>query len=842
MFKSLIPAALCSLLLWGSGLRAGADTIVTRATGNGMTINVNMEEMKRDRQKADALYDKGKYAEALIIYQRLAQAGHVEAAYMTGLMYHRGRGAEVNGKEAAKWYEFAAQEGNARAQGNLGVLYRDGIGVEKNLATAAQWLEKSARQGNASAQVSLGALYSNGEWKEPDVIEGVAWMQLAADQRDPIALENMENNNRRLTPEQKRLVAKRAAELKRNEDGMVSDTFQDLMPSAGSRRVEATKPTDPAQAKHDLRLRLRPGQSWSFEQVMEARQKSSMTAEDQQPFQLEQQTRSVRKGTVTVLEVTGGVPSSVRVVFDSACANRMTQMGNEQTVPYPFAGMSVTLRRDAEGQVTEQFSPELQTEIDPMARAELRSYLDSNEGRPPNPVAVGEQWGPDPKQLAQMFQLTGEEKATSTSKLAAITTLDGQRAAEISMHTSVTEHQGEMIMNNEMNGSLWVELETGRLLRSNTKGASTFKGIQSMQSPTGGQMRVKVDNSGDSEMRVTTGPASPSSVPERSAVAPSQSLWSSPSPQEMAAFQSRESPVEARALPPMKTYVFPDGTGSIQLPDGWRTPSQSCLQGVYIEGPSGQIITIGNCQSVLLPGSKTAQIHAWLAQRGTLPPSAADTPQAPFTDPAEAIQLLEPQISLISQRHGGPAIVYNETLEQAKPLEAANPNAKAASVYFVVTRTSGGVATRYRSLARVETFPANEEMWMLATSELAAPEVSFAQDLPVMSAIRNSFRRNETVMQQQRNLAVQGMQAGFIASQRANATRQQDFDNLYQSLQNNSRMLDQAGRNWAQGYRGVGTIEHTATGQQIDVNLPDQETTLDTLNQFNPGAYRPVSP
>jgi hypothetical protein len=44
---------------------------------------------------------------------------------------------------------------------------------------------------------------------------------------------------------------------------------------------------------------------------------------------------------------------------------------------------------------------------------------------------------------------------------------------------------------------------------------------------------------------------------------------------------------------PTHEYRFPDGTGSIQLPEGWKTSAQTTIHGVRIEGPAEQIVSLG---------------------------------------------------------------------------------------------------------------------------------------------------------------------------------------------------------------------------------------------------------
>jgi TPR repeat protein len=176
---------------------------------------IDLAVMNRDWTKASDLYNQKQYTEALPVLRRLAGQGHLEATYMTGLMYEKGRGTATDYQEAAKWYRKAATAGHAEAQCNLGVLYRSGLGVEKNISTAAQWLEKSARQGDDAAQVAFGVILLNGDGRAKDPVEGAAWMQLAADQNNTTAQKNLETVNRQLTPEQARRAADRAAELKR---------------------------------------------------------------------------------------------------------------------------------------------------------------------------------------------------------------------------------------------------------------------------------------------------------------------------------------------------------------------------------------------------------------------------------------------------------------------------------------------------------------------------------------------------------------------------------------------------------------------------------------------------
>ena len=66
------------------------------------------------------------------------------------------------------------------------------------------------------------------------------------------------------------------------------------------------------------------------------------------------------------------------------------------------------------------------------------------------------------------------------------------------------------------------------------------------------------------------------------------------------------------ALPSQMTmheYKFPDGTGSVELPQGWTTTNQSCVGGVRITGPADQVVTLGQGAEVITQDSPLMQLH-----------------------------------------------------------------------------------------------------------------------------------------------------------------------------------------------------------------------------------------
>jgi hypothetical protein len=83
-------------------------------------------------------------------------------------------------------------------------------------------------------------------------------------------------------------------------------------------------------------------------------------------------------------------------------------------------------------------------------------------------------------------------------------------------------------------------------------------------------------------------------------------------------------------------YDYPDGTGSIGLPEGWTTQAQSAAGGVAIRGPANQVIFVHNAVTVQTPDSpivlgqqraeaQLAEMNRSLAQRYSRLNSASET-------------------------------------------------------------------------------------------------------------------------------------------------------------------------------------------------------------------------
>jgi hypothetical protein len=292
---------------------------------------------------------------------------------------------------------------------------------------------------------------------------------------------------------------------------------------------------------------------------------------------------------------------------------------------------------------------------------------------------------------------------------------------------------------------------------------------------------------------------------------------------------------------PMHEYAFPDGTGSIQLPEGWKTSAQTVIHGVRVEGSAGQTVSLGVNFTVNTPDSfiikNQIQMAAEARQMRLPPPKPIEMLVAPYTEPATALKNLIPQLSQLSQRHGGPGITLDKILETPKPAQAAFSNGRAAAIYFAFTKTTGGTPAPYRARGQYESWMLGEGAWYLYVSEAAAPDATFDKDWPVMLAIATSLKTGPQAVQRATGRAIDAQNANFNAMQRAHATQQAAFDDYFKSMQRNSVIRERSAIDFDEVIRGARTVEDTRTGYRTSVDLGNVDQIVDKLNERDPGRY-----
>jgi curved DNA-binding protein CbpA len=110
------------------------------------------DNAKEMLNRAHDLHDQAQYAEALTLYQFLAEQGDAIAQFKMGVMYEMGQYVNQNYTQAVSWYHKAAEQGNSNARYNLAIKYQTGQGVTRDDTQAAYWYRKAAEIDNTKSQ------------------------------------------------------------------------------------------------------------------------------------------------------------------------------------------------------------------------------------------------------------------------------------------------------------------------------------------------------------------------------------------------------------------------------------------------------------------------------------------------------------------------------------------------------------------------------------------------------------------------------------------------------------------------------------------------------------------
>ena len=147
---------------------------------------IAQEDINKKFAEAKALYDKGRYDEAVPLLKSLAEQGHAEAQSDLGLCYDLGKGVTKDGLKAVEWYHKASEQGNALAQFRLGTCYREGQrfggAVPQDYAKALEWFRKASAQGQALSSKYVGDFYRYGHGVTQDYAKAAEWYRKSVEQ------------------------------------------------------------------------------------------------------------------------------------------------------------------------------------------------------------------------------------------------------------------------------------------------------------------------------------------------------------------------------------------------------------------------------------------------------------------------------------------------------------------------------------------------------------------------------------------------------------------------------------------------------------------------------------
>ena len=135
------------------------------------------ESFDRDATKrlGDSHFEKDP-KQALKYYEQAAAAGHIEAAYIAGVMYAENFDIRPNSARSAALLKQAAEGGHASAQADYGLLVYQGAGAARSETEAARWFEKSARGGDGEGQFLYAFTLAKGEGVTQNFEEAYYWL------------------------------------------------------------------------------------------------------------------------------------------------------------------------------------------------------------------------------------------------------------------------------------------------------------------------------------------------------------------------------------------------------------------------------------------------------------------------------------------------------------------------------------------------------------------------------------------------------------------------------------------------------------------------------------------
>lgn len=261
-----------------------------------------------------------------------------------------------------------------------------------------------------------------------------------------------------------------------------------------------------------------------------------------------------------------------------------------------------------------------------------------------------------------------------------------------------------------------------------------------------------------------------------------------------------------------QTRTFPDGSGQMELPDGWQFTFANKGM-VSAAGPQGQIER-GVCSQVYT--------RAAAAQMPSIGGMGYQGLVCDPTDPVTALQALTTHSNAFAQARGMPP---NNLLRVVEVVPAPPVPGYAQAAFVDYEYETGG--TRHRAIQYILLGNINMDgSWVLYTTYVASRSEAFAQNLPVLVRIWGSARTSQRVIHERIEDAMRNFREAGEIWQRA--------------TQNRERSLDRSHADWIEVIRSTRTILDTRTGDRADVDLGYARDIVRKLNEREPGRYREV--
>lgn len=249
-----------------------------------------------------------------------------------------------------------------------------------------------------------------------------------------------------------------------------------------------------------------------------------------------------------------------------------------------------------------------------------------------------------------------------------------------------------------------------------------------------------------------------------------------------------------------RRVTFPDGSGSVELPEGWQVVASA--QGMAdIVGPAGGYAALGIWTPVVDP-TMAMQMQQMLGATPGL--------VAPYSDPPSALQQVFPYLDQGASQRQVKRII-------AQAPVASPAGGQAAYIDFEYRTTDSGKTHDRRGVSLVITMPGYGQ-WVYYFSMVSSPVQNFEQLLPTMARIWESYQV-----------------AGQVLRERLETARSDlaEVDRiLRQSQETRQASMDRVAANWTEVLRNQTVIEDTLLHERRhDAPLGFVNELVDDLNR-----------
>ncbi|MBL4692074.1 MAG: sel1 repeat family protein [Magnetovibrio sp.] len=146
----------------------------------GFVLNTSSAQAGGSYTDALQLVKDGRFGLALTQFLQLAETGHAPSQFSVGLIYHLGRGTDVDLERAYYWYKRSVMNDHPPGLNNIGIMYLNGEYVVKNHVVAFRLFQKASTT-HAQAMDNLAQCFENGWGTKRNIKRAISMYALSGE-------------------------------------------------------------------------------------------------------------------------------------------------------------------------------------------------------------------------------------------------------------------------------------------------------------------------------------------------------------------------------------------------------------------------------------------------------------------------------------------------------------------------------------------------------------------------------------------------------------------------------------------------------------------------------------